>query len=48
MEDYNINSIPRFILIDTEGKIYNANMPKPSMASFELILRKPLGLKELE
>ena len=27
---YNITSIPRFILIDTEGNILNANAPRPS------------------
>ncbi|WP_298780939.1 TlpA disulfide reductase family protein [uncultured Polaribacter sp.] len=27
---YKITSIPRFILIDTEGKIVNANAPRPS------------------
>lgn len=47
-KDYNVNSIPRFILIDSEGKIYNANMPRPSQESFEMLLRKALNLKELE
>ena len=47
-KDYNLNSIPRFLLIDADGKIYNANMPRPSMASFELVLRKALNLKDLE
>ena len=46
--DYNVNSIPRFILIDSEGKIYNSNMPRPSDSAFEIIIRKALGLKELE
>jgi len=30
MQDYQISSIPRFIFIDPEGKIINANAPKPS------------------
>jgi len=47
-KDYNIVSIPRFILIDTEGKIYNSNMPFPTEPTFEMILRKVLNLKELE
>lgn len=47
-KDYNVNSIPRFILIDDEGKIYNADMPRPSESSFEIILRKALELKDLE
>jgi len=29
-ENYNINSIPRFILIDASGNIINANAPRPS------------------
>ena len=28
--DYGINGIPRFILIDPEGKIVDANAPRPS------------------
>lgn len=47
-KDYNVNSIPRFLLIDPDGKIYNANMPKPSDAAFELILRNALNLEELK
>ncbi|MQP23632.1 redoxin family protein [Flavobacterium sp. LMO8] len=47
-KDFNVNSIPRFILIDPEGKIYNSNMPRPSDSAFEIIIRKALGLKELE
>jgi thiol-disulfide isomerase/thioredoxin len=46
-KDYNVNSIPRFILIDDEGKIYNSTMPRPSEASFEMVLRKALNLKDL-
>ena len=30
IRDYEINSIPRFILIDTEGNIISANAPRPS------------------
>jgi thiol-disulfide isomerase/thioredoxin len=47
-KDYNIETIPRFILIDTEGKIYNSSMPFPTEPTFEMILRKALNLKELE
>ena len=47
-KDYNIESIPRFILIDTDGKIYNSNMPFPTEPTFEMILRKVLNLKEME
>ncbi len=44
--DYNVEFIPRFIFIDANGKIINANMPKPSDKSFELILRKEMNLKD--
>ncbi|MBW1298043.1 TlpA family protein disulfide reductase [Aquimarina litoralis] len=30
VQDYDIKGIPRFILIDTEGKIVNADAPRPS------------------
>ncbi len=30
IKDYNINAIPRFILIDPEGKIVDPNAPRPS------------------
>jgi len=30
IQDYKINGIPRFILIDPEGKIINADAPRPS------------------
>lgn len=30
VKDYQINGIPRFILIDTEGNIVNPNAPRPS------------------
>jgi len=30
VQDYGISSIPRFILIDKEGKIINSNAPRPS------------------
>jgi thiol-disulfide isomerase/thioredoxin len=46
-KDYNVNSIPRFILIDDKGKIYNSTMPRPSEASFEMVLRKALNLNDL-
>lgn len=43
---YNAESIPRFILIDPEGNLVNANMPHPSENVFEQLLRQSLGLKE--
>lgn len=35
---YGINSIPRFILLDKEGKIVNANAPRPSQQSLKDLL----------
>lgn len=34
-----VKSIPRFMMIDPNGKIYNANMPRPSETNFEDILK---------
>lgn len=44
--DYNVESIPRFILIDPAGKFVNARLPFPSDGAFEILLRKELGLPE--
>ena len=45
---YGIEYIPRYIFIDPEGKIINAQMPEPGNASFEDILRKEIpGLAHL-
>jgi thiol-disulfide isomerase/thioredoxin len=44
--DYNIESIPRFILIDPNGNFVNSRMPFPSESSFEIILRKALNLAD--
>jgi len=46
--DYQVTSIPRFVMIDPEGKMYQSKMTRPSEASFEIILRKAIGLKDLE
>jgi thiol-disulfide isomerase/thioredoxin len=40
MKNYNIEFIPRFMLIDNKGRILNANMPRPSDPEFENILQK--------
>jgi thiol-disulfide isomerase/thioredoxin len=45
--DYDVQSIPRFILIDDEGNVVNAEMPRPSDKTFEQVIRRELGLKEL-
>ena len=33
-----INGIPRFMIIDPEGKIYNANLPRPDDTNFDKIM----------
>ena len=38
--DYKINSIPRFILIDPEGKIVNADAPRPSSSKLIKLLEE--------
>lgn len=38
VKDYNINGIPRFILIDPKGKIVNANADRPSSAKLVEVL----------
>jgi thiol-disulfide isomerase/thioredoxin len=45
---YNVNTIPRFILIDPNGNFVSANLPFPTEASFEILLRKALHLPEEE
>lgn len=35
---YGVRSIPRFILLDKEGKIVNANAPRPSQQSLKTLL----------
>lgn len=41
---YNANSIPRFILIDKEGKIVDADAPRPSnLETLTVLLNKELA-----
>jgi thiol-disulfide isomerase/thioredoxin len=47
-KDYAVVSIPRFILIDPNGNFVNADLPFPSDASFEILLRKAMNLPEEE
>ena len=35
-----VNGIPRFMMIDPQGKIYNAALPRPSETNFQDILDK--------
>ena len=45
-KNYDLVTIPRFILIDPNGNFINAKLPYPSEASFEILLRKALHLPE--
>jgi thiol-disulfide isomerase/thioredoxin len=44
MSKYAIESIPRFMLIDPEGKLTMINMPRPSDPVFEDYLRREVGI----
>ncbi|HSD15318.1 MAG TPA: redoxin family protein [Flavobacterium sp.] len=44
--NYNLEYIPRFILIDPNGNFVNAKLPFPNDASFEILLRKALHLPD--
>jgi thiol-disulfide isomerase/thioredoxin len=39
LKSLDVNSIPRFMMIDPNGKMYNANMPRPNETNFEDILK---------
>jgi len=39
LEAYGVSAIPRFILIDKEGKIVDANAPRPSDPKLKMILK---------
>lgn len=45
---YGLNAIPRFILIDPQGRFVNAELPMPDNPNFELLLRQALGLEKEE
>ena len=38
LQQLNVNSIPRFIMLDKDGKIYNADMPRPGETNFSEII----------
>ena len=42
LEPYGISTIPRYILIDPQGRILNANMPPPSDPEFASILQREI------
>lgn len=43
---YNIEAIPRFILIDPQGNFVNADMPRPDDKVFNKLIREALKLAE--
>jgi len=47
-KDYDVVSIPRFILIDPNGNFVNAKMPYPNDPAFEMVLRKALKMPDEE
>lgn len=46
LKDYNVEGIPRFILIGKDGRFINSEMPFPEDKNFEKLLRRELGLAE--
>jgi thiol-disulfide isomerase/thioredoxin len=45
-KEYNVETIPRFILIDPDGNFVNSTLPFPEDPQFEKLLREALGLAE--
>jgi thiol-disulfide isomerase/thioredoxin len=43
-DNYSINTIPRFMLIDPKGNILNAQLPPPSDPEFDNILRREIPM----
>jgi len=43
MKAYSVNSIPRFILIDDEGKIINPEAPRPSYEKTKMLINELLN-----
>ncbi|RYG21576.1 MAG: redoxin domain-containing protein [Chitinophagaceae bacterium] len=42
--DYNLGTLPRFVLIDDQGNFVNAYLPAPSEKGFELMIKRALKL----
>jgi thiol-disulfide isomerase/thioredoxin len=47
-ELYGVDAIPRFMLINPQGRFVNAQLPMPDDPNFEVLLRQALGLKAEE
>jgi thiol-disulfide isomerase/thioredoxin len=45
-KDYDIDGIPRFMMIDPVGKMVNSQLPYPDQSAFEQIIRNTLNLPE--
>ena len=48
MDAFGVKYIPRFILLDKEGKVVNANMTRPSNAETEKTLKALKGIQEFQ
>jgi thiol-disulfide isomerase/thioredoxin len=44
METYNIKTIPRYMVLDPNGKIVNLELSRPSKSTFEKMLKESIGL----
>jgi hypothetical protein len=44
LNQYGIESIPHFILLDPDGNFINANFPRADEGNFEIQLRQALNL----
>jgi thiol-disulfide isomerase/thioredoxin len=43
LQPYNINSVPRYVLLDRQGKIISGNAPRPSNATLREMIDKALS-----
>lgn len=46
MKSYNIKRIPRYMVLDPEGKIVTLELSRPSKATFEKMLKESIGVFE--
>jgi len=45
IQDYKINAIPRFLIIDPEGNIVSADAPRPSNPKLVKLFKEPSMMK---